>query len=327
MSPIHPMQVRRLLSIVSRILPVTALTPRRWPLAVLSALTSLAIMTFAGAGGSAFVHAQTTTTTTIPPLVITISHDVPPGASLTGLPLGVNKTVVNVTNQGSSTLYNEQVVIRVGARPDAVTGVRDLAGTVGVLDIATGGWFHLMASISAGGTASFVVTWTKVCPGRFPIAVRVGDTQASQILNWVGSAPGGTTCPPDETAVPQPASYYLLPWPPSVATATTLVPTTVPPTTSTVPTTTSTTLKLVSTVVPSTTLVPTTTTPPTTTVLSTTTTVTTTVTTTITTTTKPTPTTLFMLFCKTVGKTRVCTPRSSKPVVRPTTTKVPKKHK
>lgn len=259
-------------------------------------------------------EAQTTstlppTTTIASPLTIAINLEAPLGNGALQSPSSMRTTVL-VSNSGSTAATNLQMVLRFGARPDQVLSVTDGTNAVGLVDPVTGAWYHTIAAIPAGGAVLYSVNWVKYCAGRWPLAARVSDRTASLIGTWIG--PVDSRCPADETASPQPAAFYQLPWPPAtvppVTTTVVAAPggtTTVPPTsTTTLVSTTGTIAASVTTVAKSPT-----------TLLSlpgvTTTTTTIPVSTTKaaprTTTTKPGT----VIFCKTVGGRRYCAPKSS----------------
>ena len=266
---------------------------------------------------SSLIEAQAPTPTTVPGLVITMSFEIPLSTTSAGLPTGTFvKATVTVTNPAPVTLVNQPMVLRFGQKPDQILGVDDGTGKVGVIDPATGAWYHTIATIAANSSTTYSVTYGKLCAGRWAFAARVGDRLTNQFVQWAGQS--DARCPGDETTNPQPASFYQLPWPSSIAvpataltgatttTTTTTTSTTINPllsttsgpqllggsstsTSSTRPGATSTTLlsldKIPSTL-PSTTR---------------------------TTTTRPTSlrTTTTVLYCRTVGGKRYCAPKSS----------------
>ena len=253
---------------------------------------------------------------------IVISPEVPAGASISTLPTNVGQRLfVQVTNNGSVALTNQQFVVRLAQKPDLISAVNDGAGNVGLIDAVTGAWYHTIAQLPPGVTFTYSVSALKYCAGRWPIAARVGDKVAVSYASWIGQP--DTRCTADETASPATSTYYSLTWP------ATGVPPIVPPATSTV----------VPGITTTTTLVPGPTTT-TTTILgsvgaTTTTTIvgtkptlinlTLTATTTTTTTIAPSTTTVAgtkasakgsaptttILFCKTVGGKRYCAPKYS----------------
>jgi hypothetical protein len=243
---------------------------------------------------------------------------------------GTLRSAIVVSNPSPSPLVNLQMVIRFGNRPDQIVNVNDGSGTVGVVDPVSGSWYHTIASIPPTTTFTYVVTWNKVCPGRWVIAARVSDRIVSQTHSWVGSA--DARCSADESVSPQPLSFYALPWPtiaPTSSTSPILPPvttTTFGPLVSTTLATglvpgssTTTTLPLGSTTV-ATTIVPTTVPAglvSTTAKASTTTTILRLPAPTSSTIARPTttkssrPTTSIELLCKTIGGRRYCGPKSS----------------
>jgi hypothetical protein len=240
---------------------------------------------------------------------IVIVPEVPTGATLAALPAGTGQRItIQITNTGTTALTNQQFVVRFAQKPDLISGVNDGAGNVGLVDPNSGAWYHTIAQLTPGVTLTYAVSAFKFCPGRWPIAVRVGDRSSVTLGTWVG--PADARCLPDESVSPAPPSYYALTWPPTpsiVPPASSTTSTVLPPgvTTSTVP------------VVPGAT---TTTTVvaggPRPTLINLTLTATTTTTTTTSlapvTTVKPgrAPTTT-IVFCKTVGGNRYCAPKYS----------------
>lgn len=160
------------------------------------------------------------------PVSVSITPEVPTGFTSQNLPTQTNqRVIVTVVNSGTAAVLNQQIVVRLGAKPDAIVSVSDGIANVGVIDATTGAWYHTMPSIAAGATATYALTWLKICPGRWPLAVRVADKSASISAQWVG--PADARCGPDEAANPQPAAFYQLAWPPtalSVTTTTALLP-------------------------------------------------------------------------------------------------------
>jgi hypothetical protein len=240
-------------------------------LAAVTGLTSIACLASV-LGVSGKVGAQTTTTTAL------ATPTTAPGASLalvmepvtgnTGISLtapNAMRTSVVITNETKTPLTNQQMVVRFGVKPDAVNSVTDSSGPVGLIDAATGAWFHTIAAIQPGERVTYSVIWFKFCPGKWPMAVRVGDRQVSSTVQWSGTS-NDSRCPADESTNPQPASFYALSWPssisPTVPTGIVVIPSTaptVPPSTAPVSTTTTTTTTSVvpvttTTVRPSTTL-------------------------------------------------------------------------
>ena len=267
------------------------------------------------------------------PLSVSITPEVPAGFTTQNLPTLTNqRVIVTVVNSGTAAVVNQQIVVRLGAKPDAIVSVSDGIANVGVIDAATGGWYHTIPSIAAGATATYALTWLKICPGRWPLAVRVADKSASISAQWVG--PADARCGPDEVTSPQSASFYQLAWPPTAlgATSTTLPPgATLAPGATLVPGATTTVVITVPglTTVPSATTIPSATT---TTIAGAVTTkaggvtqpslIQLTLSTAATTTTKPAGTTTIVrkptttkpgtvILCKTVGGKRYCAPKSS----------------
>ena len=274
---------------------------------------------------SSHIETQAQTPTTVPGLVITMSFEIPLSTTSAGLPTGTFvKATVTVTNPAPVTLVNQPMVLRFGQKPDQILGVDDGTGKVGVIDPATGAWYHTIATIAANSSTTYSVTYGKLCAGRWAFAARVGDRLTNQFVQWAGQS--DARCVGDETTNPQPAAFYQLPWPSSIAipaTALTVATssTTSTTSTSTTTTTTSTTINplLSTTSVPPLPGGPTTSTSSTrpgatsTTLLSLDKIPSTVPSTTRSTTTRPTSlrTTTTVLFCKTVGGKRYCAPKSS----------------
>lgn len=245
-------------------------------------------------------------------LSIVITPEVPAGATVAGLPTNTGqRIVIQITNTGATALTNQQFVVRLAQKPDLIGAVNDGVGNVGLVDAATGAWYHTIAQLPQGATLTYSVSAFKFCPGRWPIAVRVGDKLGVVVATWTGQA--DARCLADETVTPAPASYYALAWPPapptvppaSTTTTTTIVPGPIGPTTTvaTVPGATTTTspggpkptlinltLNASTTTTTSTTITP----PPTTASSKS----------------GRAPTTT-IVFCKTVGGTRYCAPKYS----------------
>lgn len=169
------------------------------------------------------VGAQTTTT------AAPVTPTTAPGASLalvmepvtgnTGISLtapNAMRTSVVITNETKSPLTNQQMVVRFGVKPDLINSVIDASGPVGLIDANTGAWFHTIAAIQPGERVTYSVNWFKYCPGKWPMAVRVGDRQVSSTVQWSGTSID-PRCPADESTNPQPASFYALSWPSTVA--------------------------------------------------------------------------------------------------------------
>lgn len=236
---------------------------------------------------------------------IVIIPEVPAGATLAALPAGTGQRItIQLTNTGAAALTNQQFVVRLAQKPDLISAVNDGVGNVGLVDATTGAWYHTIAQLAPGATLTYAVSAFKFCPGRWPIAVRVGDKSSVTLGTWVGQP--DTRCLPDESVSPASASYYSLTWPPSppvvppAATTSTIVPS--PSTTTVAPVPGATTTTALG--GPKPTLINLT--------LNATTTTTTTTTLAPATTVKPgrAPTTT-IVFCKTVGGTRYCAPKYS----------------
>lgn len=294
-------------------------------------------------------------------LNVNMSLEVPAGATQLNLPtFSPGRLIVQVANTGTTPVVNQPMVMRIANQPDVILTVSDGTGNVGIVDQATGAWYHTVASIPPGASATYVLTFVKYCPGRWSIAVRIGDRLASSVAQWTG--PADPRCGADELVSPPSQSFYQLPWPPTTPTststssivppvssatspannaslttiATSVVPTTrnlsAPPTLiqltlgQSTATATSTSLPPASTTLlgatSSTVFGATSTRPPSTTTPAST-----------TSTTRSGPTTTVVIFCKTVSGKRYCAPLSSayKPgqkkatEIKPTTTKKKKK--
>lgn len=200
--------------------PVSA-TPRRTTRArrALVALGSIAI----GAGSLLATEpasAQTVVTTVSTGLSIAITIEPPGSSSESKMDMGNLRIFFTITNAGAAAT-NLQTVIRVGRRPDEIASVSegsDVRG-IGLIDSATGAWYHTIPQIPAGGSTTLVLSMIKVCGGKWPIAIRVGDRLASRFGTWRSTS--DSRCAPDETVSPTPASYFQLPWPPTPGAATT----------------------------------------------------------------------------------------------------------
>ena len=244
-------------------------------------------------------------------LSIVITPEVPSGASLSTLPTGTGQRVfIQVTNPtGAAALTNQQFVVRFAAKPDVISSVNDGVGSIGLIEPVTGAWYHTIAQLPPGATVTYSVSAFKFCPGRWPIAARVGDKLSVVLASWVGQP--DARCGADEVLSPAPASFYTLAWPSSTGG----LPI-VPPANSTT-TTTLAPVGVSTTTVPGA-VVPTTTVPgaprPSLINLTLTASTTTTTTTTTSTTIRPRagagPTTT-VLFCKTVGGKSYCAPKFS----------------
>ncbi len=221
-------------------------------------------------GLSPKVGAQTTTTTvatattpTTTPLA-TLALVMEPITGTTGISLtspNAMRTTVIITNETKVSLTNQQMVVRFGVKPDQINSVIDSSGPVGLTDPNTGAWFHTVAAIAPGERLAYTVNWFKYCPGKWPMAVRVGERQVSSTVQWSqwpGTSPDAR-CTPDETTNPQLVSFYALPWPssilPTAPTGVVVVPpagsstlaSTIAPTPSSLPVTTSTILPVTTT--------------------------------------------------------------------------------
>ncbi len=148
-------------------------------------------------------------------LLIVISPEVPSGASLSNLPTGTGQRVfIQVTNpSGAVALTNQQFVVRFASKPDVISSVNDGVGSIGLVDQVSGAWYHTIAQLPPGATVTYSVSAFKFCPGRWPIAARVGDKVSVVFASWVGQP--DARCGADETVSPAPASFYALAWPSS----------------------------------------------------------------------------------------------------------------
>jgi hypothetical protein len=174
----------------------------------------------------------TPTSTTIPsPITVTVSQEVANGFTVANQPLGPQRTLITVVNQGTSILFNQQMVVKLGAKPDILYFTKDSSGSVGVIDGPSGVWFHTIAQLNPNTAVVYTVTWNKACPGRWPLGVRVGETISWQVYQWV-SPSVGTGCPLDDTAKPEP---QVLPWPASFPTPPVIAPVAVSTTSTTTP--------------------------------------------------------------------------------------------
>ena len=146
-------------------------------------------------------------------LSIVITPEVPSGASLSTLPTGTGQRVfIQVTNPpGAVALTNQQFVVRFASKPDVISSVNDGVGLIGLIDPVTGAWYHTIAQLPSGATVTYSVSAFKFCPGRWPIAARVGDKLSVVLASWVGQP--DARCGADETVSPAPASFYALAWP------------------------------------------------------------------------------------------------------------------
>lgn len=146
-------------------------------------------------------------------LSIVITPEVPSGVSLSTLPTGTGQRVfIQVTNPtGAVALTNQQFVVRFASKPDVISSVNDGVGSIGLIDPVTGAWYHTIAQLPSGTTVTYSVSAFKFCPGRWPIAARVGDKVSVIFASWVGQP--DARCGADETLSPAPASFYALAWP------------------------------------------------------------------------------------------------------------------
>lgn len=161
-----------------------------------------------------FASNQSAEAQTAASLSIVISPEIPAGSNAGSLPINSGqRIVVQVTNTGAATLTNQQFVLRLAQKPDLIASVNDGAGTVGLVDPISGAWYHTIAQLPPATTLTYSVSAFKVCPGRWPIAARVGDKVSVTFATWVGQA--DARCLADENASPAASSYYALPWPPS----------------------------------------------------------------------------------------------------------------
>jgi hypothetical protein len=169
---------------------------------------------------------------TIPPTVsLVVTHEIAPGFSNTNQPLGPQRTTITVANQGPSILFNQQMVVKFGAKPDTIYFVKESGASVGVIDGSTGVWFHTIAQLTPNTPVVYTVTWNKSCPGRWPLGARVGDAVSWPVFQWI--SPGvGVGCPPDETVKPE---SQTLPWPASFPTPPVIAPVLVTSTTTVAP--------------------------------------------------------------------------------------------
>lgn len=148
-------------------------------------------------------------------LSIVITPEVPSGASLSNLPTGTGQRVfIQVTNpSGAVALTNQQFVVRFASKPDVISSVNDGVGAIGLIDQVSGAWYHTIAQLPPGATVTYSVSAFKFCPGRWPIAARVGDKVSVVFASWVGQP--DARCGADETVSPAAASFYALAWPSS----------------------------------------------------------------------------------------------------------------
>ncbi len=298
---------------------------------------SVAIVALMGMLG---VHGSAPAQTTTPAIDVRIT------TQATNRPVGGLITGVSVVNTGTEALTNVQLVVRIPGPPAVVQDVVQASAPfaesnvrAGVIEDKTGFWYHTIASVPAGGSVSFNVNWYSPCVGRWPFAVRANQVRVSASYQFTGAPFAG--CGPDDVASPTAASWFELPWPPSVVPTSSVVPSSSTTTTVFGATTTSTLVGATSTTLvgaPVSTLVPSTavTVPSTLPSVSSTRPPTTRPTTTRPPSTRPKvtkPPTTLEIVCKTVSGRRYCGPKSSalkpgqkKPrEVKPPTTKKKKK--
>lgn len=157
-------------------------------------------------------------------LTVNMSLEVPAGTTQLNLPtFSPGRLIVQVANTGTTAVVNQPMVMRIAHQPDVILTVSDGTGNVGIVDQASGAWYHTVALIPAGAQATYVLTFVKYCPGRWSIAVRIGDRLASSVAQWTG--PADPRCGADELVNPPSPSFYQLPWPPTSPTST--VPSTI----------------------------------------------------------------------------------------------------
>lgn len=138
----------------------------------------------------------------------------PAGSNAAQLPLGAQSFQLQVKNTSAAPLTNLQVVLRVPPSPAYVVSVSDGTSPFGLIDNRSGFWYATLAQVNATSSVTLAVTWQTPCPGKWPITARVGTQKAAIAPTWIGAP--NSQCGPDENASPAPASYYELPWPPSV---------------------------------------------------------------------------------------------------------------
>ncbi len=183
-------------------------TKRLFRRVLVAALSGSIVASMAMVAGPTSSQAQSASA-----LSIIITPEVPLGASLSNLPTGTGQRVfIQVTNPvGSAALLNQQFVVRFASKPDVISSVNDGGGAIGLVDPVTGAWYHTIAQLPAGATVTYSVSGFKFCPGRWPIAARVGDKISVVYASWVGQP--DARCGPDETVSPAPASFFALAWP------------------------------------------------------------------------------------------------------------------
>jgi hypothetical protein len=172
----------------------------------------------------AYVRAQTTTS----------ALDVRITTQSTNRPTGGLITAVTVANIGTDVQSNVQLVVRIPGLPaliqdvlQAATPFADSGTRVGVIEDKTGYWYHTIASVPPGSSVTYNVNWFNVCPGRWPFAARANQVRVSASFQFTGNPTPG--CGPDDVAAPTAATWFELPWPPSVAATTSTTSTTLTP--------------------------------------------------------------------------------------------------
>lgn len=181
---------------------------KRFPFHRLGAvITGFAVASVAALGFTAPANGQSTAA-----LSMVIAPEIPAGSTISTLPTNVGQRIfIQITNSGSVALTNQQFVVRVAQKPDLISAVNDGVGNIGLIDPNSGAWYHTIAQLPPGITITYSISTLKYCPGRWPIAARVGDKVAISYASWVG--PPDARCVADETTNPVPASYYTLAWP------------------------------------------------------------------------------------------------------------------
>ena len=170
------------------------------------AAVAVTVVALVGLNVFAPVEAQTTP--------VELVFVLPAGSNATQLPLGAQSFQLQVKNVSAAAVTSVQVVVRVPPPPAYVVSVTESGNAIGLVDNRSGFWYHTIAQIAPSSTVTLAVSWQMACPGKWPITARVGTTKAAIAPTWVG--PPNSQCGPDENASPAPASYYELPWPPSV---------------------------------------------------------------------------------------------------------------
>ena len=134
------------------------------------------------------VDAQTT------PVTVQFAVTPPTGATLDSLPLGPQTAAVVLSNTSATPLTSTQVVVRMPPPPAYILSVTDGINPVGSIDNRSGVWYYTLPIIPANGQASLTVNWQMGCPGRWPLATRVGSVKAARFLTWVGPANAAWPC-------------------------------------------------------------------------------------------------------------------------------------